>query len=442
MNKVLIIGNSASTLAAARAYHRAGCELYAQGEVVNPGLKEICTDYNLGGLADWDSLKTFTEKIKPDLVYVGPPDPLAAGIVDFFNDTFGIPVFGPKKACTILESSKAFTRDLVDKYKIPGQIRFKTFNSMEGLRAFAEELGGDFVVKADGLKAGMGVKVSGDHFATLEEGLEFAQECITESGRVVIEEKLIGEEFSLMSLCDGETALDLPAVQDFKRALNDDKGANTGGMGCYIDRGASLPFLSKEELAQASEITRQVLKAMNQEIGIPFKGVLFGGFMLTKNGLKLLEYNVRTGDPEAIAAFSVLKNNFFDLSMALVEGRLSTIKLELEEKAAVCKYLVPEGYPEIAHHGAILKLPTVPPDVEVYTAWVEQDPEGLRMVQGGSVGHRAAVIMAKGDSLAEAEAKVEAVCQKIEGPFFHRSDIAKPETIAKKLARMAALRGA
>lgn len=442
MPKVLIIGNSASTLAAARAYRRAGCELYAQGEVVNPGLKEICTDYNLGGLCDFDSLKAFTEKVKPDLVYVGPPDPLAAGIVDFFNETFNLPVLGPRKACTILESSKAFTRDLVDTYKIPGQIRFKTFNSMDGLRAFAEELGGDFVVKADGLKSGMGVKVSGDHFATLEEGLEFAEECIIEAGRVVIEEKLLGEEFSLMSLCDGETALDLPAVQDFKRALNDDKGPNTGGMGCYIDRGASLPFLSKEDLAQASEITRQTLRAMNQELGQPFKGVLFGGFMLTKNGLKLLEYNVRTGDPEAIAAFSVLKNNFFDLSMALVEGRLNQVKLELEEKAAVCKYLVPQGYPEIAHHGAILKLPTLPADVEVYTAWVEQVPEGLRMVQGGSVGHRAAVIMAKGDSLTEAEAKVEAVCQQIEGPFFHRSDIAKTETIAKKLARMAALRDA
>lgn len=442
MPKVLIIGNSAATLACARAYHRASCELFAQGESLNPGLNEICSTYNLGGLADFESLKIFAQQVKPDLVFVGPPDPLAAGVVDFFEDTLGIPVVGPRKASTLLESSKAFTRDLVEKYKIPGQIRFKTFSSMERIRAFAEELGGDFVVKADGLKAGMGVKVSGDHFATTEEGLEFAKECIDEAGRVVIEEKLLGEEFSLMSFCDGNTTLDLPAVQDFKRALDGDKGPNTGGMGAYIDRGASLPFLKPEDLAQASAITREVMTAMNAETGIPFKGILFGGFMLTAKGLRLLEYNVRTGDPETVVALSVLKTNFYELSRALIEGRLHEIKMELEEKAAVGKYIVPEGYPDIAHDGAILKLPALPADVELYTAWIEKTdtPDSYKMIQGGSVGHRACVLLAKGDTLAEAEAKVEEIAKRIEGPFTHRSDIATSETIAKKLARMEELR--
>ncbi len=440
MSKVLIIGNSAATLASARAYHRAGCELFIQGEALNPGFASIATAYNLGGLADFESLKTFTQKIKPDLVFVGPPDPLAAGVVDFFEEQFGIPSVGPKKASTILEASKAFTRDLVEKYKIPGQIRFKTFSSEAGIREFADELGGDFVVKADGLKSGMGVKVSGDHFTTTEEGIDFARECLAESGRVVLEEKLLGEEFSLMSLCDGEHALDLPAVQDFKRALNDDQGPNTGGMGSYIDRGASLPFLKPEDLALASEITQQVLKAMKLETGLPFKGFLFGGFMLTAKGLRLLEYNVRTGDPETITVLSVLKSNFFDLSMALVEGRLNEMKLELEDKAAVAKYIVPKGYPEIRHGGAILQLPTLPPEVEAFPAWVEQVPEGLKMIQGGSVGHRALALLGKGATLTEAEAAVEAVAQKIQGPFTHRSDIATPATIAKKLAHMEALR--
>lgn len=444
MPKVLIIGNSAATLACARAYHRAGCELYSQGEALNPGLNEISKAYNLGGLADFESLRAFAEKVKPDLVFIGPPDPLATGVVDFFEDELHIPAVGPRKASTILESSKAFTRDLVEKYQIPGQIRFKTFSSMEGVREFAEELGGDFVVKADGLKAGMGVKVSGDHFATIEEGLDFAKECIDEAGRVVIEEKLLGEEFSLMSFCDGTSVLHLPAVQDFKRALENDKGPNTGGMGAYIDRKASLPFLKPEELDEAKAITQKVMEAMNLETGVHFKGILFGGFMCTAKGLRLLEYNVRTGDPETVVALSVLKTDFYELSRALVEGRLNEIQMELEDQSAVGKYLVPEGYPELTHDGAILTLPELPEGVELITAWVEKEenagPHTYRMIQGGSVGHRAGVLLAKGNTLDEASQKIEAVCTQIKGPFFHRSDIATSATITKKLARMEELR--
>ncbi len=442
MSKVLIIGNSAASLACARAYHRAGCEIFTQGGSLNPGLDEISSLYNLGSLADFTSLKNFAQKIKPDLVFIGPPDPLAAGVVDFFEDTLSIPSLGPRKASTILESSKAFTRELLEKHQIPGQIRFKIFKSSEGIRNFVEELKGDFVVKADGLKAGMGVKVSGDHFSTIEEGISFAQECIDEAGKVVIEEKLLGEEFSLMSFCDGAHAVDLPPVQDFKRALNGDKGPNTGGMGAYIDRGGSLPFLKPKDLAEASSITRKVMKAMKEETGVPFKGILFGGFMLTKNSLRLLEYNVRTGDPETEVALSVLKTNFYDLSLALIEGRLNEVTMELEEKAAVGKYIVPQGYPEIAHDGAILKLPELPDGVELYTAWVEKTdaPRFYKMIQGEKIGHRACLLLAKGDTLSEAEAKVEAVCQNIKGPFTHRSDIATPETIAKKRAKMEELR--
>ena len=173
-----------------------------------------------------------------------------------------------------------------------------------------DELGGEFVIKFDGLMGGKGVKLSGEHLASKEEALEYCKEIISNLGTFVIEEKIFGEEFSLMSFCDGITTSHMPAVQDHKRAHEGDIGPNTGGMGSYTDSNHSLPFLKEQDIFVAQDINERVVRALKAHTGQGYKGVLYGGFMVTSGGVKLIEYNARFGDPEAMNLLALLDADF------------------------------------------------------------------------------------------------------------------------------------
>ncbi|MEK7126794.1 MAG: phosphoribosylamine--glycine ligase [Patescibacteria group bacterium] len=447
MKKILLIGNGAREHVIGETLKRSrhGVELFIVGKTKNPGLSAICEDYLLADVCDKNAIKDFALKVKPDFAFIGPENPIEKGIVDMLAE-FEIKSASPLQTVGRLESSKSFTRDLLEKYKIPGNPKFKVFYTEDGLNNFFDQLGENFVVKADGLKGGKGVMVSGDHLKSKEEGMAYAKECLKEGGRVVVEEKLIGQEFSLMSFCDGRHAEGMPVVQDHKRAYDGDRGPNTGGMGTYSDSNHSLPFLNAEDIEQAQSITQQVAEALFKETGCYFKGIMYGGFMAVKDGIRLIEYNARFGDPEAMNVLPLLKTDFVEICEAVISGDLKGLgKVEFENKATVCKYVVPQGYPDNPVKGEKIEIGDINDAgragsgasgvLKTYFASVNQRDDGLYLS-----GSRAIAFVGIADNLEEAERLAETGVESVKGPVFHRKDIGTAELIQKKVKMMQDLR--
>lgn len=435
MKKVLLIGNGAREHVIGETLKRSGAQVFTYGKSLNPGLRELSEDYCVGALDDFDSVRKFAKSTGVDFAFIGPENPIADGIVDMLLAD-QIHSVGPLQTVGRLESSKSFTRDLLKKYGIVGNPDFKVFQELTGIVEYMREFDENYVLKADGLMAGKGVKVFGEHLHSDDESLEFAKSCIEGGGRVVVEEKLIGQEFSLMSFADGTNTAEMPAVQDHKRAYEGDKGPNTGGMGTYSDVNHSLPFLKQSDIDDATTMTKQVSEALLKETGAQFKGIMYGGFIATAKGVRLIEYNARFGDPEAMNVLPILKTNFIDVCEAVIAGELDRIKVEFYHKATVCKYVVPEGYPDKPVKGKRIIVGAVPDGVKVYYASVDETSDGLVMT-----GSRAIAFVGIGDSISEAEILAESACCKVEGPVFHRKDIGTEVVVQKRVEMMKELSG-
>ncbi len=290
VNKILVIGSGAREHAIVRALNRSHQEkeIFCIASNMNPGIAELCDELLIGNFNDPDFVVNYTNEIGVTLAIIGPENPLENGVADALWSV-KVKVVGPKKNLAKLETSKAFTRDLLKEYDIPGGPKYRTFDSMNGVAEFLNELGENYVVKYDGLAGGKGVKVSGEHLHSHDEALVYCQELTDKDGEFVIEEKFIGEEFSLMSFCDGDTLKHMPAVQDHKRAYEGDTGPNTGGMGTYSDANHSLPFLTEYDISEAHQINIQTANAVKDKFGEGYQGILYGGFMATANGVKLIE---------------------------------------------------------------------------------------------------------------------------------------------------------
>ena len=306
----------------------------------NGGINEIAEAVDISA-EDVDALTEFAETKDIDLTIVGPESALAKGIVDAFEKR-GLRIFGPGKAASRLESSKIFSKNLMKKYHIPtGQ--FAVFDEPQAARSYVRQLGVPIVVKADGLCGGKGTIVA----HTLSEALGaidllMEDKIFKQAGeRIVIEERLVGEEVSFMVITDGVTAVPLLPAQDHKRLHNGDKGPNTGGMGAYAPAPAMTPELSVQIMDQ---VIHPTIRALAGE-GISFKGVLYAGLMLTSDGPKVLEYNVRFGDPEAQAILPMLKSDLVPLLDDCVEGRLATTRVEWKQGSCACVVLASGGYP-------------------------------------------------------------------------------------------------
>jgi phosphoribosylamine--glycine ligase len=316
-------------------------------------------------------------------------------------------------------------------YDIPGGPKYQTFNSINGVADFLNILGENYVVKYDGLAGGKGVKVSGDHLHSHEEALAYCQELVDKNGEFVIEEKFIGEEFSLMSFCDGNTLKHMPAVQDHKRAYEGDTGPNTGGMGTYSDANHSLPFLSDDDIMEAYEINIKTAKAVKDKFGEGYKGILYGGFMATSTGIKLIEYNARFGDPEAMNILSLLESDFIDICNGIADGNLKNIDVQFANKATVCKYAVPEGYPGNPVKGEPIDISKiVNPDGLFYAS---VDIQNGQLVEAGS---RTVAVVGIADTISDAEKIAEKEVSSIGGPLFHRKDIGTDSVIQKRIDHM------
>jgi len=306
----------------------------------NAGTADIATNVAIS-VMDFDALVNFAKKEKIDLTVVGMDDPLVGGIVDIF-EAEGLRVFGPRKNAAILEGSKAFSKDLMKKYGIP-TAAYENFNDPQKAIKYLETANYPIVLKADGLALGKGVLIC-KTFEEAKSGIEelMIDKSFGDAGNtIVIEEFLQGREVSVLSFVDGTHYALMTSAQDHKRAKDGDEGLNTGGMGTF----SPSPFYTEEVDRYCKEhIYQKTVDAMRAE-GREFKGIIFYGLMLTKSGVKVLEYNARFGDPETQVVLPRMENDIIDVFEACIDGCLDKIDLKFEDNAAVCVVLASDGYP-------------------------------------------------------------------------------------------------
>ncbi len=437
MKKILVIGSGAREHAMVCALSRSShtVAVYCFSSSVNPGIRDLVHGYEVGDILDVDGVVTFATVHAIDMVVVGPEAPLEKGIADAL-ELAGVVTIGPKRRLAQLETSKGFTRQLLEAYQIPGNPMFQRFSSLEGVEALLRTWDQNYVIKSDGLMGGKGVKVYGDHLFTLEESLFYCQELLRNGYDFVIEEKVVGQEFSLISFCDGGHLVHTPIIQDHKRAFDNDQGPNTGGMGTYTDAHHLLPFISAEDVRQAQAINEQVIGALYHKYGHPYKGFLYGGFMATAQGVKLIEYNVRLGDPEAMNLLTLLETDFVDVLQAIVEGTLTHVDVRFAHQATVCKYLVPKGYPDNPLKAEEVHIGEVSKGVPVFLGAV--DIKNDVMIATGS---RTLAVVGMAPTIGEAERIAQAEIEKIPGNFTYRQDIGTMQLINVRIDHMNSLRG-
>lgn len=343
--KVLVVGSGGREHALCwKIAQRPDTEVYvAPGNI---GMVDVATLVNIK-VDDIAGLVDFAKAEGIDLTVVGPELPLTLGIVDAFQEA-GLACFGPNKAAAKLEGSKAFSKELMKKYGIP-TAAFDTFTDVDKAKAFVDEIGVPCVVKADGLAAGKGVIIC----MTREEADKAIEDMLTDhafgdaSATIVIEEYMVGPEVSVLAFADGKSVLPMVSAQDHKRIFDGDKGPNTGGMGAYSPAPVYTEALSAEVNKTIIEPT---IAAMAAE-GTPFTGILYTGLMLTEKGPRVLEYNVRFGDPETQPIMVRMKSDIVELFQACVDGKLDEAMLEWHDEAAVCVIMASGGYPASSEKG-------------------------------------------------------------------------------------------
>jgi phosphoribosylamine--glycine ligase len=440
MTKVLLLGREGrlDCIADALLRGRRPVQLYTLSELHNPGLLEKSIELKIGKTDAPEVVVEYARKVRPDLAVIGPEEPLAAGVTDALTDQLGIPCVGPTKSLARLESSKSFTRELLSKYGIPGNPEYRIFRHLDGLESYLRGKRA-FVVKPDGLTGGKGVKIFPEHLQSLEEVLRYSSSLFQSRPphpAVIIEEKLEGEEFTLQSFCDGVHVVDTPLVQDHKRAYVGDSGPNTGGMGSYSCADHSLPFLSPRYVQEAKAVNAAVAQALREETTERYKGILYGSFIATQDGLRVIEYNVRFGDPEVMNVLPLLKTDFIDICEAILNGTLQNIPIAHDHKATVCKYVVPRGYPDHPVRSARIDIAAIPKpsnQLRVYYAAIDQQRDGFYLT-----GSRAVAFVGIADTLEEAEALAETAAAQSQaaGPLDHRQDIGTKSLLDERVAHM------
>ena len=382
----------------------------------NPGTAQ-CGDNVVLDIADHEAIANFCKLQRVGLVVVGPEGPLVEGIVDDL-EAAGIKTFGPSKAAAQLEGSKAFTKELCAEFGIP-TAAFARFDDPDAAKAYVAQQGAPLVIKADGLAAGKGVVMA----ETVEQAnaaiaMMFSGGLGTAGEEIVIEEWMIGEEASFFALCDGLHALPLASAQDHKRVGDGDTGPNTGGMGAY----SPAPVMTKAMEAQVmAEIIQPTLDGMARR-GSPFKGVLFAGLMITAQGPKLIEYNVRFGDPECEVLMPRLKSDLVPALLAARDGVLNAVDLRWSDEVALTVVMAAKGYPGTPEKGSIIKgidKAAAEKDVLVFHAGTQAKGDDL-IANGGRVLN----VVALGKTVSEAQARAYAAVDLIDWPGgFCRRDI-------------------
>ncbi len=396
--KVLVIGNGARehALVWKLAKSPKGSKIYTVPG--NAGTGAISVNLKIRP-TDIEALASAAKEIGIDLTFVGPEAPLAAGIVDYFEQ-LKLPIIGPTKNAARLESSKVFARNLMQKYAIPCACG-KTFSSYVEAREYLNSQQLPVVIKANGLAAGKGVIIANSREEATKALTDIMESRIfgASGDQVVIEEYLDGKEVSLLAFTDGITVIPMVPACDYKRAFDNDQGPNTGGMGSY-----SPPKFFDDKLTNqvVETIIKPTVKAMSQE-GIPYKGILYTGLMITPDGPKVLEFNARFGDPETQVILPRLGNDLLDILLALHGNKLNEIEVNWNNNACVGVVVASGGYPGNYETGfPINGLDKVDSDIMIFHAGTRKGEDSQTLTDGG----RVLTVTATGQTLAEARGKV------------------------------------
>lgn len=415
--KVLLVGNGAREHAIAKKLVESGAELISFMTKRNPGIANLSTTVVLGEYSDYELIRKEFSHV--DMAFIGPENPLADGIVDFLENELDIITVGPRKSSARLESSKAFTRELLKKYNIDGNPSYAICKNKADIEDFLK-IFPEVAIKPDVLTGGKGVRISGEHLKSKEEIIDYAMDRIENDKLVILEEKLSGKEFSLQAFVDKNlNFVPMPMVQDFKRAYDNDKGPNTGSMGSYSCVDHKLPFVTDEIYDIALEIMKKTIKALKEETDENYKGILYGQFMISNGEPKLIEYNCRFGDPEALNVLELLQTNLLDISKQIITGSLK--EAIFENKATTCVYIVPEGYPTSPISDYPININKNLLNSNYYYASVYDDDTNIK-----TTSSRSLAIISTGKSVKEARNSVYEQLKReaITGKVFYRKDIA------------------
>lgn len=411
---VLVIGRGGREHAIARKFSESKHVEKVFVAPGNPGMTDVA---ELVAIDETNhvELVAFAKEQAIELTFVGPEVPLLNGIVDDFEQA-GLVAYGPNGKAAVIEGSKSFAKDLMKKYDIPTAF-YETFTDYENAKAYIEKIGAPIVIKADGLAAGKGVVVA----MTLQEALDAIHDMLVDakfgesSAKVVVEEFLDGEEFSLMAFVNGSKVYPMVIAQDHKRVFDGDKGPNTGGMGAY----SPVPQISDEVIANAVEtILQPTVNAMVSE-DRSFTGILYAGLIHTANGTKVIEFNARFGDPETQVVLPRLKTDFVEVLQAVLAG--GDLVIEWYDEAVLGVVVAAEGYPEDVKKGSVITgLDKISDDAYVYHAGTAKNDQGQFVSNGG----RVLLVAAKGQDLKSAQTKVYQELENVsKDGLFYRKDI-------------------
>jgi phosphoribosylamine---glycine ligase len=437
--KVGLIGNGGREHAIARGLcANPDTQLYVAAEGKNSGIIDVAVVYQETGFGNLQAIVEYFTDHQVDFVVVGPEATLMLGVVDQLRSN-GIPAVGPTKEQARLEGDKSFMRHLLRNEIGWGSPAWLSTSSIDEARAFMDQVG-QIVVKPLGLTGGKGVRVMGIQLQDDQDTLNYISHLIKSEGEVLLEECVIGEEFSRMAFVSDGVLVPVPLMQDFKYAYDGDQGLMTGGMGAYSMSDGRLPFIETGELKQADEFLREVVAALEKTTGDSYRGFLYGQFMVTKSGIKLIEFNVRLGDPEALNLMAILECDPVLIFNQIASGQLKPEDVCFSQHASVSKYLVPNAYPDPIGQPVRFSL-----DEETL------DQDGLILIHGSveklgltewiALGSRTLGLVGLGNDPGEISERIDEFLTRNPIPELrYRKDVGNAEVIAQKCKRMDEIR--
>jgi phosphoribosylamine--glycine ligase len=425
MERVLVVGGGGREHAVARAL-APDCEVYGVASNRNPGIARLAAGVETADETDPGAVADYAARVDVDAAVIGPESALAAGVADEL-DARGVFAFGPTAEAARVETDKRFQRRFMRDHAIPGCPDFETFDDAGAAAAHVEGLDRDVAVKPAGLTGGKGVRVTGDQ-VTRSEAADYVRESPHDEW--VVEERLVGEEFTVQAFVADGQVRPTPAVQDHKRAYEGDEGPNTGGMGSYADAGPVLPFLTREEYDEAVRVLEATVDALDD-----YTGVLYGQFMLTADGLRVVEFNARFGDPEAMNVLPVMETPLADVVRAARDGD-PLPDVAFAPTATVCKYAVPAGYPVDPEGGTRIEVDEASAgDALLYYASVDERPDGLYTTTS-----RSFAVVGRGETVAAAETQAADALAAMGDGLRARHDVGTAALVERRVAHARDLR--
>ncbi len=433
--KALLIGGGGRENAIAISAVLSNITLYSISHNLNPGIMGLSKRHYRIEENNKEQILKVAYRVKPDVVFIGPEDPLSNGVSDLLISQ-KFQVFAPSSKAAKLETSKAFLRQFMSLHNIDGNVESYTFTNFEDTKKHIENIDYKFVIKPDGLTGGKGVLVQDEHFRKKDEAIEIVARLFKNGvNKLLIERKLIGEEFSLQGFAKDDKIVFLPIVQDYKRAGENDTGSNTGGMGSISFSEEGLPFIPKDHVEKAKSIMKVIVEKMYNE-SEPYVGPIYGQFMSTADGPKLIEINARFGDPEAINVLDLLDDSIFDVAINMMDNNVPG--LHIKDLINVVRYIVPVGYgsdprPSVL---SINEQELRKKGLKIYYASVDKKSGKLYQTRSRSLA-----LLARGKSLDEINEQFNDFEKFIQGDYFYRRDIGTFGTVDQKIKRMTEILG-